>query len=262
VVSYYSVVQYVPDAVRNERVNIGVLAFGGGRVRSVFLQDWHRVKQFVGKDVSFLKEIAKDATKWDEETIKRLATCWTGSVQLTPPSASLLDPVQLLVDVGARLLVEQAAAERGYRIKDDVVRIAKRRIREKLVERLGAVGPAYLRDASYDLQGRHMAYGFDVTVANGQPFFAAQGLSFEVPSGRRLEKEISSTAWRIEDVKLDNPDFPIGVIVLPAKTHSGMADIYEKARLTFGQLKAEVVEENNLTAWAAKMVEAIPRSRP
>ncbi len=39
--SFYSVVQYVPDAVRDERINIGVLTFGDGRVRHLFVDASH-----------------------------------------------------------------------------------------------------------------------------------------------------------------------------------------------------------------------------
>ena len=43
-----SIIQYVPDAVTNERINIGVLVLHEGRVKSLFLHNWNRVKQFAG----------------------------------------------------------------------------------------------------------------------------------------------------------------------------------------------------------------------
>src|SRR5437660_835922 len=104
--SFYSVVQYLPDPVRNERVNVGVLAFGGGRLRSQFLTNWNRVKQFVGRDVSFLIELSRDARRWDEQTVRTLAGQWTGSIQLTEVAASVLDTDELLVDSVGRYLVE------------------------------------------------------------------------------------------------------------------------------------------------------------
>jgi hypothetical protein len=256
--SFYSVVQYVPDAVREERVNIGVVVFGAGRVRSLFVQRFGRVRQFAGKDVSFLKDVAAEAKHWDEKTIRHLASHWTGSVQLTAPSASLLSTDDLLHDVARRYLVEQAAAERGYRVKSDAVRLVRRRVREKLVDRLGAAGRALLKDRDYPLRGEHMAYEFDISVGNGEPLFAAQGLSFEVPSARTLDKDISATAWLVEDVKRVNKDFPIGVVVLPPAEDN---ETFQKAKNIFQELRAEVVSEHDLSGWAEKMVNRIPALR-
>lgn len=259
-VSFYSIVQYAPDPVRNERVNIGVVAFGDGRVRPLFLQNWHRVKQFAGKDVSFLKEVSHDAKHWDEATVNRLAAQWTGTVQLTKPSVSTLAPDELLVDAGSRYLVENVAATRGYRVKTDAVRIARSRIREKLIERFGAVGGSLLRNRMHSLQGKHMAYKFDVSVSNGHPFFAAQAISFEVPGTRFLDKEISATAWLIEDVKRETQDLPIAVMALPPvleRANDVSLSTYKRAAGTFRELGAEVVLEAELAPWAKRMVELV-----
>ena len=46
--SYYTVVRYVPDVVRDERVNIGVIVFSDNEKRSQFLKNWGRVKSLGG----------------------------------------------------------------------------------------------------------------------------------------------------------------------------------------------------------------------
>lgn len=69
-VSYYTVVQYYPDPIADERINIGVMAFGDGRVRSRFIQDWRRVEQFGGEDISFLHDFARRAEAWEETTLR------------------------------------------------------------------------------------------------------------------------------------------------------------------------------------------------
>lgn len=57
-VSRYSIIQYVPDAIANERINIGVLAFDDQVVRVKFLAKWNRVVHFApSADISFLKAI-------------------------------------------------------------------------------------------------------------------------------------------------------------------------------------------------------------
>ena len=58
--SHYSIVQYVPDPIADERINVGVIATGeNGTVRVRFLGHWQRVHQFGRGDVSFLQEFAR-----------------------------------------------------------------------------------------------------------------------------------------------------------------------------------------------------------
>src|SRR6266571_3423111 len=42
----YTVVQYVPDPIADERLNVGVIAVSGGRARSRFLTNWLRAERF------------------------------------------------------------------------------------------------------------------------------------------------------------------------------------------------------------------------
>ena len=117
------IVQYVPDAVTNERINIGVIVLDENRASAAFLSNWGRVKQFAGRDIQFLQDLQHDSRHWDAEAVLRFSQQWTGFM----------------------------------------------------------VGDTF-------------HHKFDVTVANGKPYFAAQGISFEVPETRFLEKELSSTA--------------------------------------------------------------------
>ncbi len=251
----YSVVQYVPDAVRGEAVNIGVVSFDQDAVESVFLQHWQRVTAFSSQNISFFRELAGEARRWDVATVQRLAQSWTGSVRLTAPQASLLDRHELLTDAAARYLVDIASAQRGYRSRETVVQMLKTEVRQRLVDRLGAYGRLLLRGKDYQVHGRHMAYYFDVSVGNGHPLFAGQGISFEAPSGPKLNREISATAWLVEDVKREYPDLPIGVITLPPKHDQ---PFYDKALRTLKDVGAEVVPEHELTKWADRMVALVP----
>src|SRR5438105_3064619 len=59
--SYYCVVQYAPRPVSGEVLNVGVLAYGDGRLQCQFLQDWRRARSFSGgKDIGFLQRLARD----------------------------------------------------------------------------------------------------------------------------------------------------------------------------------------------------------
>src|SRR5438309_1341485 len=62
--SYYSIVQYVPDPVTDERINVGIIAFGDGIILTRFIRNWSRVRLFGGANVSFVRQFATAASTW------------------------------------------------------------------------------------------------------------------------------------------------------------------------------------------------------
>jgi hypothetical protein len=79
--AFYTVVPYVPDPVRDERLNIGVLVFGDGQVRSRFVDNWHRVRNFGEERIDFLRSFARSADRLTEEEVRRVARTWHSSIR-------------------------------------------------------------------------------------------------------------------------------------------------------------------------------------
>lgn len=271
--SHYSVVQYVPDPVTGERINVGVVVFGDGGVRTRFLRDWRRVQQFGEEDVHFLRDFASRASDWgrpdipfpglgttirlDEAGIREIAGRWMNSLQLTEPRSSLLSLDELLVDVAARFLRDPKRAHRGFRDHRAAAWLARRQIRAA-IERVAGPGRANLVRTNAPVLGELDEHHFDVTVQNGELLLAAQGLSFEGPTSRDLEKQLGETAWAITDVRARSRDVPLGVVVLPPKTK---AKIYDRALHVFDGLEAEVVVEGpQVEAWAERMARVVQRT--
>lgn len=100
--SWYTVVQYVPRPVAEERVNLGIIAWGGGEVVCTFVDDFARARAFGGGDVSCVAEAVEDLKRAVGEgrlgvaAVERMAREWGGILQLTPPRGSLLGPRELL----------------------------------------------------------------------------------------------------------------------------------------------------------------------
>jgi hypothetical protein len=93
----YVVVQYVPDMVADERINVGVIVLAKGTVRLRFLRNWERVRHFAaGRDISFLQGLAGRLGGLDAPALLKMARRWAGCVRLTCPRASLLSPDDLL----------------------------------------------------------------------------------------------------------------------------------------------------------------------
>lgn len=267
--SYYTVIQYMPDPVAGECVNIGVIVFGEGVVRSRFLRDWHRVQHFGDDDIGFLKDLARRASAWsrpdaplpcfgtdirlDEGGIRSIAGRWMNSIQFSEPRASLLAPDRLLIDIAPRFLREPMRVQRGFRDHRAAAGLATRRIRAALTEVAGSESDKLVR--THDaIAGELDEHRFDVAVRNGKLLFAAQGLSFEAPASRELERELGETAWAIADVRNHYPNVPLGVVVLPPKTN---VKIFDRATHIFGGLNAEVVLEPHVDEWAERMASSV-----
>lgn len=262
--AYYTVVQYVPDPVTEERVNIGVIAFAGDDVRARFVRDWRRVRQFGGEDVSFLRDLAKRAAEWsatemqlpglgesvrlDEDGVRAIAVRWINSVQFTEPRGSLLDAKELLEDMAARYL-RRPGGKRAFRDRRAAASLVRTRIEAALKERRIDSWKALLKK-NYVLKGNLDEHKFDVAAGNGQLVFAAHGLSFEGPVTREQEREIAETAWAVDDVRARLPKVPLSVVALPPKTAS---KTFDRARHVFGGLGAQVVTEDEVDDWAAGM---------
>src|SRR5438445_701262 len=155
--SFYSVVRYVPDVIADERINIGVVVFGEGRIRAHFLQNWQRVQRFGGGSVAFLKNFAKEfpqaqlhllfeSPKWDEASLQKVVGKWKNCIQLSEAYASLKSVDELLAEVTNRFLREeqshaQTAVRESYgrsRVVSDGIRIVKAVLSEHVGRRIAS----------------------------------------------------------------------------------------------------------------------------
>lgn len=112
--STYSIIQYVPNPLADERINIGVLAFDNREVRVYFVRNWERVRYFSGQNTSSIKDFAARMRKsaksgllfpGDEnnelsksERLERVAKSWMNSIQFTEPRGSLKDLERVFED--------------------------------------------------------------------------------------------------------------------------------------------------------------------
>lgn len=268
-VAYYTVVQYVPDAVTDERMNIGVVVFGDGRIRSRFVENWERARQFGGHSIALLREFAQTVKAAEsrpklpdvaggvvltEEALHKMAGSWVNSIQLTEPRASLREPEAVLEDVAQRFLRQQEVTRRGFRDRRAAAGIAYRYIEEAMLQRMGSKALELLKKQQ-PLQGELDSHKFDVSIVNGKPLLAAHGLSFEGPESVNRGKDVKATAWAVDDVRGKNPDLPIAIIALPPKT--GTSKQFEHAVEVFRGLQAAVVVEEKVEGWASQVAERV-----
>jgi hypothetical protein len=105
------------------------------------------------------------------------------------------------------------------------------------------------------IPGRTGEHEFDFGAENGRPYFAARALSFERPESKVLHRDTESTAWALDDVRKENKELPLGVVVLPPRDDE--PEFYSQAIRIFEDCGATVIEEQALDEWASSMAELV-----
>ncbi|MBD2567468.1 DUF3037 domain-containing protein [Anabaena lutea] len=273
--SRYSVIQYVPDPIADERINIGVLAFDNNAVKIHFVKNWERVRHFGMEEIGFLKDFAhrmengaKEGLLFpgdklngvsNQERLLKIAQGWMNSIQFTEPRGSLNTVDKLLQDIANTYLREpQLESNLKFKARDRQAsaRLIKSKTREILKQKFGDKSRDLLKH--HEICGKHTNNKFDVVVANGKPYFAAHGISFEVDVPDSLKGEV---CWRISDVKNSKPNFPIAIFVLPPKVeqhnYQQIQKAYQKNIATYQELGADILQENDVKPWVNKQIEGL-----
>lgn len=261
--SRYVVFQYLPDPATDERINFGVASQDDSGFYAKFLRDWRRVKSFGGADVAFLQQFARELeargdgpslfSDADVELYFETAPSWINTIQVTQPRAST-KPADELLDFAARRFLRARVKQPRGRDR----RWVRRQTHEAVVNALATAGV----DNAHKIVGKQVSvegtvesHEFDVTIENGQRELAALALSFQKQSPHELQREYSSAAWALEDVRKRDPETPLAVVMLPPV--SGTSKTYDQARHVFQALEARAVNEAELDEWAAEVAESI-----
>ncbi|NJN21927.1 MAG: DUF3037 domain-containing protein [Leptolyngbya sp. RL_3_1] len=271
-VSRYSVIQYVPNPITDERINVGVLAFDDETVQVHFLSSWERVRCFGQReDIAILKEFAQQMEEVagsgllfpgdqsgptpKHERLLAVADGWRNSVQFTAPRGSLESVDDLLETMVQTYLLETNQRPKP-RDRQFAARLATTHVRNLLKQQFGKDAVKELLRTNYELSGHHKNHKFDVTVANGKPFFAAHGISFEVQTS---EAVMDSLAWMIVDVKESMPELPLAVVALPPRPdvsdHRRLMKLYDSTTETYQDLGAKVLDETGMDTWVSQQIE-------
>jgi len=269
-VSYYSIIQYVPDPVADERVNIGVVVLGEEGVKVYFTRRWQRVRQFGHERIDFLQDFARRVTSevtqpptlfpdashpmtWTIESLRAMAREWTNSIQLTPPRASLREPGDLLMEMSHRFLWENsssAQSKRRYASRRALVAHATTSVKTALQRRFGAKAEAIFPKPDR-VDGSLDQHSFDLVVKNGHILLAAQGLSFNsvnVNTDRKL------ALWAVDDVRKIDKHTPLAII---ARSTGTTREMFAESERMFAGVGATVVADQDIDEWAMDVVSKI-----
>jgi hypothetical protein len=251
--SYYSVIQFVPNPLNDERVNVGVITFDDDEVHSRTLQNWSRVHSFVGNNSAEIRHAVDALLKVDlsSEVVRHIASSWRHSLQLTEPKASTSDSFDLLAEISDLMLIDPERQTRSN-TKLSVLRDARMQLESALYSRWSNVEAPVRVEQRIQLAGKFAAHSADIAVSNGHVLVAAGAISFARRSTTPLAKDVSDIAWMLDDLQQDADSPPMAVLVAPPddRRRSDFASAVE----VFRSLNATVVERAKIGDWASEVI--------
>lgn len=253
--SFYSVVQYVPDPSTDERINIGLLAIGDGRVRSRFVKDWRRVRQFAGSSVSFLPDVVASIQRVSEADVRSYVVDWKNTVQLTPLRASTLHPEELLDQLAPQLLRGLSAPTPRPHGHAYAVKVTRRAIKKAVSATLGHQAALKLIREDEPIRGKHMEHHLDLALRNGNLLTGVFAISFRVQEPS-LESQLRAKLYSLRDVHQRHPQLNLAVAALLPNTAAGRRE-YGQASEAIAAEKARLVPETELPKWANEVAKNI-----
>lgn len=265
--SYFSQIQYVPDPIAGERINVGVVAVDNDGCRFRFARDWRRAAAFGGQDVTFLREFAEDAlsngSEWfsvrngSQDTVARSLKHWQNKIQFSELRPSTKGRDDLLAEMAALYLhegpVTDAEPYRG-RGRDKAVSAATKCLGVALRARFGHA-PRGLLQRDVPLRGRIESHELALGLKNGSLYGGAFAVSYEIGSPKIQQRDTDAIAFALEDIANNNAGEDLSVLVLPPPMRT---PTYARARHIFKELDAKVVLQGNLNGWANALIEKLP----
>ena len=282
--AFYSVIQYVPDTVADERINVGVLVFSEGRVRSRFLQNWDRVRRFAQKDIDYVRDFAdwvsnaavqpagssvtmplpgfSASMRPDQQTIRQIATEWSNGIQITTPQPSLEDPDRLLLKMAEIHLREPEVRTRVFRDRQMVARDTVTTVRRAFSKRLGPTRAGDVVHADYPIGGRVVPnIRVDMAITNGRIYLASQALSFETHDVSELDRQMRDAVYTLRDVSDLSKQIRIDLVALPPKpnqqNYRRAEERWRDLRLMCNQIGAGLVVGEDVLRWASEIADAV-----
>jgi hypothetical protein len=246
----YAVLQYVPDPVRQESLNVGVVVAIPGSdtaaVRMLKKPEAARLKWLgVKDDIQFLDDLADDLSHPEvppggtaADVLARAHTEWGGTVRVSELRAALHDDVQDLCDeLYSRYVANPRTRKRAaYRDRAAARRTVATALREGL--------PKEAVQTRVTVPGRYEAHRFDLGLRNGKLLHAIATFSFEAPDREALQTEVDACAWAIQDVRKATPQLPITVVTI------GAGERLNAAEQMYHEVGARLIREPHIEEWA------------
>ena len=268
----YSAVRFVPDPVRGEFVNVGILAGSDessewdirmveNLKRARALDDevllplvWHFVDD-IGRKVDRYTEAIQtnlfetDEKRLSEEWLTQLSEEARNVVQLSAPAVIVADDIDEAINIlFDQLIVEPKARRFPFKKKNVALAATRAAYREAGLR----VSEHFMEGVS--VKGQHHKERFDFVVANGSAVQLAQTWSFQVPNQEDIAEQVKAWAWTVSDIRQHGgmaeaearqiavpSDVDIEVVYVPPAV-DGPRQVLNEALAAFEKIKVQAVE--------------------
>jgi Protein of unknown function (DUF3037) len=261
---FYSLIRYLPDPVRQEVFNVGVVVAEEGRLRAKVLrpQQLGRLRRlgYIG-DSSFLRDLENEINSaglphqeqlmgevpaWTLESLQRAEREWGGTVQFSPLRPASDVPSGEAVD----LFFSRYVAPPAVKQRPPDRRVVKTRVRRILLRSLHSKYPRananrLVRTDDF-VAGRLERHSFDFTVRNSRLLQVVQTLSFDAGTRDILSKELDATKWALKDLQEAKLRAPISIVGMGWRQE----DLRESAEEILPKLGARFIADDELDVWA------------
>jgi DUF3037 family protein len=261
----YSVIRYLPSALSDESVNVGLLFVDGHTVKIRSLQEWDRLKCFAGREWKSVRRLIADikdapASVLDinpadnADKLNEKLSHWQRSLRFSEIRGSLEKSdalAQSLSSVFLRQATENRLDINGRRkaIVDNIYAAVQSAYAVRFDRR-----PTGLLKRDIKAAGRRTQHKVDVGIANGSLYAGAFAISFANVQENRQWRDTDAIAFALEDMTIDKAQTPLAVLLdVPEETSASA-----RARTLFGDFGAELLTTNQIQTWAQKAVMNVP----
>ena len=251
--AYYSIVQFVPSRVADERINVAVVVYDDQRLVCRTLHHWGRVRTFAGESVEHVRDSVESMLSSDLEPddILRSAEAGVSTVQFTRPRASLL-PADALLDQIAGAALMDREPQRRVHSKNDVIRAGRVALEREASSHLGT-GHNLGVVANATIDGKRAGHEADLALKNGRLLLVAQAISFDRSTKRDVQRDVNALAWFLDDLNSVTHPPQRAILVAPPAIAGDRTD-YVAGTDLFRELNAKVVLRGEIDAWAREAV--------
>lgn len=265
--SRYSVLQYTPDPVTGERVNIGVVAWDQERAVCRCTNNWRRLRPILGENLAFVRGFAADletrAKGWSPDVeadffdalVTKFLGNWTSSIQITEPRGSIKGAAATVANVAPIFLSILTHEREHRRTRSTAVSMAVQALRRAVTTRISQEASEKAVVLRPIVNGALEHHTIDVAVRNGKILSGVHALSFETADPNRLEKDVEATAWIVDDIHKSDAALRISVFALPPT--EATRDAYARADRIFKAMRVPLIAEGDLGNWAARQADEL-----
>jgi len=266
--AFFSIVRFVPDAVANEAVNIGLLVASGTRVEVRTLSDWDRVKHFAGTSWREARRLVEELEQNPKaflglgqvngaDDLRAVLAQWTRALQFSDVRASLdtfdsvMTSLQPMVLVGQRADMLPLQNRRAV-----VVRTVYRAMSSAFELRFERKARGLVKQHA-KVSGRRTNHKLDVGVVNGSVYAGAFALSFATGQPDRQWKDTDAVAFAVDDLRATGLVAPL-CVVTDVAPDDGAEGAFRRADALFANMGVETVAVQKIDEWARRAITAVP----